>query len=158
MIRIAAAVPGDETHIAALCAELAEFYGDLPSGAPQERSAQVRDVLFGDPPLAYAVVAWDGPAPAGLAAYSFVWPTAGLTAGLYLKDLYVAEAYRRAGIGAMLMDELRAIARRRGLSRIEWTTDTSNERAQAFYAGLGAQPLTSKLFYRTPVARADGWY
>jgi GNAT superfamily N-acetyltransferase len=154
VIKVADAVPGDEIHIAALCTELDEFYGDLPAGTPHERAAQVRDVLFGTPPLAYALVAWDGDAPAGLAAYSFLWPAAGLTASLYLKELYVAEAYRRTGIGNLLMDGLWEVARRRGLSRVEWTTDTSNEGARAFYEALGAKPLTSKIFYRvTPGGR-----
>jgi GNAT superfamily N-acetyltransferase len=148
MITLAGAVPGDETAIAALCAELDEFYGDLPEGLPAGRATQVRDVLFGDPPLAYALVAWDGDAPAGFAGYSFLWPAAGLTASLYLKELYVAGAYRRTGTGRLLMEGLYEIARRRGLSRVEWTADTSNEGAQAFYEALGARPLASKIFYR----------
>lgn len=152
MIRLADAVPGDEAAIAALCAELDEFYGDLPEGAPRERAATVRDVLFGSPPLAWALVAWDDGAPAGFAAYSFLWPAAGLTASLYLKELYVAGAYRRTGVGKLLMDGLAVIAGRRGLSRVEWTTDASNEGAQAFYEALGAKALQSKIFYREVVA------
>lgn len=148
MIKVADAVPGDETAIAALCTGLEEYYGDLPEGLPAERAAQVRDVLFGDPPVARALIAWDDRAPAGFAAYSLLWPAAGLTASLYLKELYVADAYRRAGVGKQLMDGLYAVARRRGLSRVEWTTDTSNEGAQAFYEALGAKPLPSKIFYR----------
>ena len=148
MIKVADALPGDETAVAALCAELDEFYGDLPLGGPAERAAQVREILFGAPPLAYALIAWDDGAPAGFAAYSFLWPAAGLTASLYLKELYIADAYRRAGVGRLLMDGLYMVARRRGLSRVEWTTDTSNEGAQAFYEALGAKPLPSKIFYR----------
>jgi GNAT superfamily N-acetyltransferase len=148
VITLTDALPGDEAAIAALCAELDEFYGSLPEGLPAERAAQVRDVLFGDPPLARALVAWDGEAPAGFAAYSFLWPAVGLTASLYLKELYVAEAYRRTGVGRLLMDGLYGVARRRGLSRIEWTTDRSSEDAQAFYESLGAEPLTSKIFHR----------
>ena len=148
MIKVADAQPGDEAAIAALCAELDEFYGDLPAGGPAERAAQVCEVLFGTPPLAFALVAWDGGAPAGFAAYSFLWPAAGLTASLYLKELYVADAYRRTGVGKLLMDGLYAVAHRRGLSRVEWTTDSSNEGAQAFYEALGAKPLPSKIFYR----------
>lgn len=149
MITLADAAPGDEAAIAALCAELDEFYGDLPEGLPAERAAQVRNVLFGDPPLARALVAWDGEAPAGLAAYSFLWPAVGLTASLYLKELYVADSHRRAGVGRLLIDGLYDVARRRGLSRVEWTTDTSNEGSQAFYEALGARPVMSKIFYRT---------
>jgi ribosomal protein S18 acetylase RimI-like enzyme len=148
VITLADAAPGDEAALAALCTELDEFYGSLPEGVPEERAAQVRDVLFGDPPLAHALVAWDGQAPAGFATYSFLWPTVGLTASLYLKELYVAEAHRRAGVGRLLMDGLYNVARRRGLSRVEWTTDTSNVGAQAFYESLGARPLASKIFYR----------
>lgn len=148
MIKVADAAPGDETAIAALCAELDEFYGDLPDGAPAGRAAQVRDVLFGAPPLACALVAWDEGTPAGFAAYSFLWPAAGLTASLYLKELYIADAYRRTGVGRLLMDGLYDVARRRGLSRVEWTTDTSNQGAQKFYEALGAKPLPSKIFYR----------
>jgi RimJ/RimL family protein N-acetyltransferase len=36
----------------------------------------------------------------------------------------------------------------RGRSRVEWTTDESNEQAKAFYAAFGAKPLPSKIFYR----------
>jgi len=97
LIKLADAVPGDENAIAALCVELDEFYGNLPEGSPAERAAQVRDVLFSTPPLAHVLVAWDDDAPAGLAAYSFLWPAAGLTASLYLKELYVAGAYRQTG-------------------------------------------------------------
>jgi len=34
---------------------------------------------------------------------------------------------------------------------VEWTTDTANAGAQAFYEALGARSLTTKVFYRTPV-------
>jgi ribosomal protein S18 acetylase RimI-like enzyme len=149
VITLADAAPGDEDKVAALCAELnGYYYGDVPEGTLAERAAVVRDVLFGVPPLAYALLAWDGLALAGFAAYSFLWPAAGLSASLYLKELYVAFAYRRAGVGRMLMDGLGAVAARRGLSRMEWTTDTSNRGAQAFYEALGAKRLASKVFYR----------
>jgi GNAT superfamily N-acetyltransferase len=145
---IADAEPGDENAIAGLCAELDGFYGDAPEGTPAGRAAIVRGVLFGSPPLAHALLAWDGETLAGLAAYSFLWPAAGLTASLYLKELYVADAYRRTGTGRLLMDGLQAVAERRGLSRVEWTTDASNTGARAFYGALGARPLTEKIFYR----------
>jgi hypothetical protein len=54
--------------------------GQEPEGTSDERAEQVRDALFGDPPLARALLAWDGEALAGLASYSFLWPAAGLSA------------------------------------------------------------------------------
>jgi GNAT superfamily N-acetyltransferase len=148
LIRLADAVPGDEAAIAALCAELDSFYGDAPEGTPRERAAQVRAVLFTEPPLARSLLAWEGQELAGFASYSFLWPAAGLTASLYLKELYVASAHRRGGIGKLLMAGLYRIAADRGCSRVEWTTDTSNPGAQEFYEALGAKPVLSKIFYR----------
>lgn len=148
MTRLADAAPGDGDAIAALCAELDEFYGDAPQGTPADRDAHVRAALFGDPPLARALLAWDGLVLAGFASYSFLWPAIGLTASLYLKELYVAQAYRRTGTGKLLMDGLYKIAVSQGCSRVEWTTDAGNPAARAFYAALGAKPLTSKIFYR----------
>jgi GNAT superfamily N-acetyltransferase len=148
LIRLADALPGDEEVIAALCAELDEFYGDTPRGTPANRAARVRAALFGGPPLARALLAWDGPALAGFASYSFLWPAIGLTASLYLKELYVAQAYRRTGTGTLLMDGLYKIAASKGCSRVEWTTDAGNPGAQAFYTALRAKPLPSKIFYR----------
>jgi hypothetical protein len=51
-------------------------------------------------------------------------------------------------VGRLLMDGLHDVARRRGLPRVEWTTDMSNVGAQAFYESLGASPLASKIVYR----------
>jgi hypothetical protein len=56
----------------------------------EERARQVGAALFASPPAAYALLARVGRQIAGLAAYSFVWPAAGLTRSLYLKELYVA--------------------------------------------------------------------
>jgi ribosomal protein S18 acetylase RimI-like enzyme len=148
VIILADAAPGNEEVIAALCAEKNEFYGSSPQGTPSERAAQVRDALFANPPLGHALLVWDGNALAGFATYSFLWPAAGLTASLYLKELYVTMSYRRSGAGKLLMDGIYRIAANRGCSRVEWTTDVDNPGAQAFYEALGAKPLASKIFYR----------
>lgn len=159
---MADAVPGDEGALVALYAELDEFYGvaALPGTSPpaRERADQARAALFGDPPVGYALLAWDGPVLAGFAGYSFIWPSSALTTSLYLKELYVAAAYRRSGAGRLLMGRLREIAVARGCSRIEWTTDTGNLAAQSFYESLGAEPLPTKLFYRVTLLDGnEGW-
>jgi len=149
VITLAAATPADAAAIAALCAELDEFYGDIPEGSPDQRTAQVRDALFGDPPGGWALLAWDSNAIlAGCASYLLLWPASGLSTSLYLKELYVGESYRRAGVGKLLMDGLYAIAAERRCSRVEWTTGTSNQVAQAFHESMGVKPLASKIFYR----------
>lgn len=156
MITLADAKPGDEERIADLLGQLDLFYGDTPQGTGDERAAQVRAVLFGDPPAADALLAWDGQVLAGFASWSLLWPAAGLTTSLYLKELYVADAYRRSGTGRLLMEELYRIAAERGCSRAEWTTYDGNPGALSFYEGIGAKPLASKVFYRVPVERPAG--
>ena len=126
MITIADAVPGDEDAITALCGELDDYYGQPTAGTPQQRADRVRAVFFAGPPMARALLAWDGPTLAGLASYSFLWPAAGLSASLYLKELYVAAACRRAGTGTLFMNRLFAVAAEKGCSRVEWTTDADN--------------------------------
>jgi ribosomal protein S18 acetylase RimI-like enzyme len=52
------------------------------------------------------------------------------------------------GIGKQLMRYLYDIAVKNDCSRVEWTTDNDNRKAQLFYAELGVPVKESKLFYR----------
>jgi GNAT superfamily N-acetyltransferase len=150
LITIALAAETDVDDIVTLAAEMDTFYGDVRPDPPQQRAAEIRTALFADPPVAYALLARDDAGKlAGFAAYSFLWPAAGLSVSLYLKELYIASAHRRAGAGTALMKGLYRIAVERGCSRVEWTTDTGNMQAQAFYEAYGAKALASKIFYRT---------
>ena len=131
--------------LAELIAERDRYYG-APRPEPEEPA--IEDALFGPTPAGTALVAVHDGGLAGLAAYSFLWPAAGVTRSLYLKELYVRAASRRYGIGRLLMRELGRVAAEHRCSRIEWTADTDNPAAQRFYAALGAEPLATKIFYR----------
>ena len=54
-----------------------------------------------------------------------------------LYDLYVIPAARRRGVGRALLDAAAALARERGLARLELSTATDNLPAQALYESLG---------------------
>lgn len=141
--------PARLEHISAmvqLLEEMGRCYGT--TGAVEEQHRQVREALFASPPAARALLAWNQSQLAGMAAYSFLWPAVGLTRSLYLKELYVATAYRRCGIGLLLMRSLLDVAGSHGCSRVEWTADVASAGARAFYAKLGIPPLSSKVFYR----------
>ena len=131
--------------LAELLAERDRFYGVT---RPDPEPAAIADALFGPVPAGRALVAVHDGAVAGLAAYSFLWPAAGVTRSLYLKELFVRATARRVGIGRLLMRELHAVAAEHRCSRVEWTADTDQPEAQRFYASLGAEPLATKLFYR----------
>lgn len=144
-------IPAEPQHLEALATLLEEMdrhYGSTECEPFEQRVAQSRAALFGDQPAAFALLAWDDNQLVGLATYSFLWPAVGVTRSLYLKELYVARARQRQGIGKALMGELFAVAAKYECSRVEWTADQESTGAQRFYAGLGASVNNGKLFYR----------
>ncbi|KPI99173.1 Diamine acetyltransferase 2 [Papilio xuthus] len=60
---------------------------------------------------------------------------------LYIEDLYVAEARRRAGVGRTLLREVCTRALADGVTRIDWHVLESNQAARALYARMGARDL-----------------
>jgi GNAT superfamily N-acetyltransferase len=109
------------------------------------------DILQGlelRPKGAEIIVAKDESTVAGFAAFSAIYPGPYLQAGLFLKELYVRDAYRGRGIGRELLSHLARLASDRGLSRIDWTADAGDERLLRFYDSIGGQQKPDKLFYR----------
>ncbi|GAA1929177.1 cyclophane-containing RiPP N-acetyltransferase HaaN [Streptantibioticus ferralitis] len=140
----------DILAVAELIEEIERFYGATEIQPLEERRSQVEEALFGSPPLASALLVEDDAGDlVGLAAYSFLWPAAGSSHSLFLKELYVRDTLRRQGIGAQLMNELRALAAARpGCSRVEWMTDHDNPDARSFYQSLGFAEFDGKVVYR----------
>lgn len=148
MTTITLAEPADMDALAAITEEMDRFYGATEVEPLEVRMRQISEALFRDPPFAYTLLARDSHQLTGFASYSFLWPAAGLTRSLYLKELYVTGAVRGHGTGTLLMHHLYKIAAEHGCSRVEWTTDRDNLDAQQFYARLGVSVQGSKLFYR----------
>jgi ribosomal protein S18 acetylase RimI-like enzyme len=148
MFTVRSAEPGDVAAMAELFREMDEFYGEAITESATTKIDQINSVLFADPPLAFAILAWDGSNLAGMAAYSFLWPAALTTKSLYLKELYVSKSYRRHGIGKLLMEYVLKAAIDTDCSRVEWTTDEDNTEAQHFYRKLGFSASPAKIFYR----------
>lgn len=150
--------PADKRDVGAmaeLIEEIERFYGSTDIQPIEERRSQVEEALFGSQPLASALLVEDETGDlVGLAAYSYLWPAAGSSHSLFLKELYVRDTLRRQGVGARLMDELRALATARpGCSRIEWMTDRDNPAARAFYKSLGFAEFDGKIVYRADTGR-----
>jgi GNAT superfamily N-acetyltransferase len=147
--------PAELKHVnplTVLLEEMDRHYGATEFDPFDRRVAQIADALFGPVPAAFALLAWDDDQLVGLASYSFLWPAAGVTRSLYLKELYVAQAYRRRGIGKRLIDSLFEVAAKHNCSRVEWTTDQESHSAQRFYQELGMPVNAGKLFYRVELA------
>lgn len=139
--------------MSALLGEMDRFYGSVSADPEDAREQQIYQALFGETSAGHALLARHDEELVGLAAYSFLWPAVGLTRSLYLKELYVAEAYQRRGVGRLLMCTLYQTAAEHECSRVEWTTDNDNGGVMAFYAELGVPIETSKIFYRAEPRR-----
>jgi GNAT superfamily N-acetyltransferase len=109
---------------------------------------QIAESLFEEPAAACTLLAWVDEQLVDMAAYSFLWPAAGVTRSLYLTELYVTEEFQRKGIGALLMRRLCQVAVEHEFSRVEWAADQGNACAEAFYEQLAMPKNQEKIFYR----------
>src|ERR1043165_2999265 len=154
MVHIGPAAPADIPALATLMSEMDAFYGDpTPPSPPEHRHTQIHNALFGPHPAAITRLAWDhdprsGPAAQllGFATFSFLWPAAGITRSLFVRELYIRETHRRTGLGTQLMLVVIAFANDHQCSRVDLTTD-GNSTAHAFYHALGFAH-TDKGFHR----------
>ena len=142
----------DLAIIAEMLYEVEIFYGTTEFPDRAEWENQVASLLFGDTPAGRVILALDSDVALGFASYSFLWPAAGVTKSMFLKELYVREKHRRQGLGVGLMSHLCTLAIESGSSRLEWATDRENQDAQSFYRRLGFVENPSKILYR---AQAD---
>ena len=119
--------------------------------APNEVRAtetQLIDVLFGEKPVAEALLAFEDETPIGFAVFFHNFSTWLGKPGLYLEDLFVKPEVRGKGYGRALLIHLAKIARDRGCGRMEWAVLDWNEPAIEFYKKIGAQPLDEWKIFR----------
>ncbi len=131
-----AATPADLSAIVALICELAAFehLEHLVVVTPES----LRPHLFGERPVAEAVVGEVDGAVVAFALFFTNFSTFLGQPGLYLEDLYVQPAHRGRGLGKALLKHLGALALARGCGRFEWSVLDWNENAIRFYEKMGA--------------------
>lgn len=126
----------DVQAIVALIRELAEF--EKLTHLLQVTPERLRPHLFGEKPVAEALVAENGGEVIGFALYFTNFSTFLAQPGLYLEDLYVQPAHRGKGVGEALLTRLGRTAAERGYGRFEWSVLDWNENAIRFYERMGA--------------------
>lgn len=130
--------PGHVALMEAMLTMFGEAFGEVDTyGAQRPSEAYLRGLLGGDSFFALAAVK-DGAVVGGLAAYE-LRKFERERSEIYIYDLAVAEAHRRAGIATALLAELKTIAKRRGAYVIFVQADAVDAPAIALYSKLGVR-------------------
>jgi GNAT superfamily N-acetyltransferase len=138
-VTIRDAAPGDVATILRFIRELAEFEREADKVVATE--ALLHEAMFGERPVAEAVIAERDGAALGMALFFHNFSTWTGWKGLYLEDLYVTPEARGSGVGAALLKHLAGIALDRGCTRFEWSVLDWNKRAIEFYHAMGAEAM-----------------
>lgn len=140
------ATPDDVPALLGLVRDLA-VYEKAPN-AVEMTEALLSAALFGETPLARAVLAEAQGKSLGFAIWFTSFSTWTGRAGLYLEDLFVAPHARGRGVGRALLRHLAREAIRLGCARLEWSVLDWNAPAITFYQSLGTEPLDEWTRYR----------
>jgi ribosomal protein S18 acetylase RimI-like enzyme len=101
----------------------------------------LRAALFGERPVAAALLARVEGAVAGYAVYYRTFSTFVGRPGIYLEDIYVRPQFRQQGLGRAMLETVAKASIALGGGRLEWSALHWNENALRFYRGLGARVL-----------------
>jgi ribosomal protein S18 acetylase RimI-like enzyme len=145
-ITVRPASADDAAQLAELFHELfVHYWGDAAPG-PTEMARHVsRDVL---PSGCEIAIAERGGRAVGLATFAVLYPGPGLGGQVTMKDLFVRDEARGTGAGRALLQHLARVAIERGCLRLDWTAETDNPAALAYYDRLGARRVAEKVYYR----------
>jgi GNAT superfamily N-acetyltransferase len=145
-LAIRAATPADVPLLLDLFAELAEY--EKLSDQLVATEQRLAEALFGERPAAEALIAQRDGEVAGYALFYPTFSTFLAIQGIWLEDLFVRPAHRKAGVGRALLAAVAATLRARGGERLEWSALDWNELALGFYRGLGARAMNDWITHR----------
>ncbi len=148
-IVIRAATPADRDDLVALHHALTAF--EAPLANDRDTSQEAAEIAFGDLETSIArtngalLVAVDGAdAPIGYASLLFGEDDAYIREDLrryaVIGDIFVAEQYRRSGVGRALTTELEERARAKGVKRLAVSVVAGNADARSSYESFGFRP------------------
>ena len=136
--------PADRDPLVPLLEALLRHYEEK---APQGLDAAL-DLLTAPPPFGpITLVAGRAGNLVGIAILNRLFPADDLGHALFLKDLFVAPAARRQGVGRALIQAAARLALAEGFCRIDWTADAGDPDLARFYRSL-APDRPHATFYR----------
>lgn len=135
---VRAAVPTDVPAILRLIIALATY--EREPDAVRATEATLMQNLFAQDARVWAHVAEHEGEVVGIAIWFLNYSTWTGKPGIYLEDLFVADAARGLGVGKALFKALAQEAERLGCARIDWAVLDWNESAMDFYRAIGGRP------------------
>jgi GNAT superfamily N-acetyltransferase len=127
-----------------------QFYETDPS---DEALLELSRWLIEHPEDGVQVLARDDDGTAiGFTTIYWTWRTMHAARIAVLEDLFVASEARGSGAAEALIRDARARAHERGARQLDWQTAKTNERAQAVYGRMGAEPDDRWLDYSLPTS------
>lgn len=127
---------GNVDDLARMITELAVFERLVPP--THEAVERLRKDVESNTPYFHAYIAYAGEEQVGYVFFFFTYSTLLAKPTLFIEDIYVAERYRRHGIGKRLLGFCAAEAMRRGCGRMDWNVLDWNSKAISFYQKCGA--------------------
>ena len=143
---ISPAAEADVPALLTLIRELAEF--ERLAHEVETTAELLRTALFGERPVAAALLARAGEAAAGYAIYYRTFSTFVGRTGIFLEDVYVRPEFRQHGLGRALLEAVARKSVELGGGRLEWNALHWNENALRFYRGLGARVMEDWVLLR----------
>jgi GNAT superfamily N-acetyltransferase len=144
--KIRAATVNDAAVLLSLIKELAEY--EKLSHEVEATEADISQSLFGDRPVAEALIGEFDGVPISFALFFYNFSTFLGKAGIYLEDLYVKPEYRNNGFGRKMLAHIAHLAKQRSCGRFEWSVLDWNEPAIRTYDRLNARPMKEWILYR----------
>jgi GNAT superfamily N-acetyltransferase len=144
--KIRATTEEDVPLILALIKELAEY--EKLSHEVRATEADIRQSLFGDRPVAEALIGELEGNPISFALFFYNFSTFLGKPGIYLEDLYVKPEHRSNGFGRQMLAHIARLAKERNCGRFEWSVLDWNEPAIRTYDRLAARPMKEWILYR----------
>ncbi len=145
-LRIKQATERDISVVLKLIKGLADFEGLSHEVSTSEE--RLHETLFGSSPGAEVLIAYSAEDAVGFAVYFQSYSTFLGRPGIYLEDLFMLPAWRKQGIGRLLLERVARTAVERECGRMEWSVLDWNKAAIEFYESLGAQAMDQWTVYR----------
>ena len=106
----------------------------------------LREALFAPHPLIHSVLADYDQTTVGFALWLVFFGTISGQYAMFISNVFVAEPYRRHGVGSAMFRHMARIAVEKRFRTIQWDVNRSNTGAIEFYRRIGAQPVTTDMF------------